>query len=67
MFYGGGMPRGRVLGASNKDGGEPATEAYNPQHLIATILRTVFDVGQLRLMPALTAVSRLAEHEPLPL
>ena len=37
-----------------------------PKNLISTILHTVFDVGQLRLMPSFGAVSRLAENPPIP-
>jgi uncharacterized protein (DUF1501 family) len=66
MLYGGGLAEGRVIGQSTRDGGEPATENLTPKHLISTVLRTVFDVGQLRLLPALAPVSRLAEHAPLP-
>ena len=58
---------GRVIGQSTRDGGEPATENYTPANLVSTILHTVFDVGQLRLMPRLATVSRLAEAEPIPL
>jgi uncharacterized protein (DUF1501 family) len=66
LLYGGGTRGGRVIGQSNKDGGEPATENLTPKHLISTILHTVFDVGQLRLLPGMASVSRLAEHEPIP-
>lgn len=65
MFYGGGTKGGRVIGQSDKDGGEPATEPFNPRHLISTILHTVFDVGQLRLMPSMQTVTKLAEHETI--
>jgi hypothetical protein len=67
LFYGAGTSGGRVIGQSTRDGGEPATENYTPANLISTILHTVFDVSQLRLMPRLAAVSRLAEAEPIPL
>jgi hypothetical protein len=67
LFYGGGSGGGRVIGRSTRDGGEPATENYTPANLISTILHTVFDVGQLRLMPQLAAVARLAETPPIPL
>jgi hypothetical protein len=67
MFYGGGSSGGRVIGQSTRDGGEPACDNYTPANLVSTILHTVFDVGQLRLMPRLGAVSRLAETTPIPL
>jgi uncharacterized protein (DUF1501 family) len=65
MFYGGGTRGGRVIGQSTKDGGEPATEPFNPRHLISSILHTTFDVGQLRLIPGMAAVTKLAEHETI--
>ena len=66
LLYGAGIAGGRVIGQSTKDGGEPATDNLTPKHLVSTILHTVFDVGQLRLMPSLAAVARLAETNPIP-
>lgn len=66
MIYGGGTPGGRVIGQSTKDGGEPASDNLTPKNLISTILHTVFDVGQLRLMPGQTAIAKLAEVDPIP-
>jgi hypothetical protein len=42
-----------VIGQSNRTAGEPQTEPVRIQNLIATILHTLFDVGQLRLVPGL--------------
>jgi hypothetical protein len=67
LFCGGGSSGGRVIGQSTRDGGEPATEPYTPAHLVSTILHTAFDVGQLRLMPRLADLARLAETAPIPL
>lgn len=47
-FAGGGLKMGQVIGQSDKKNGEPATEPITPQHLLATILHTMFDVGELR-------------------
>ncbi|HZZ81822.1 MAG TPA: DUF1501 domain-containing protein [Gemmataceae bacterium] len=66
MMYGGGITPGRVIGQSTRDGGEPARDQVGTANLISTILHTVFDVGQLRLQPALSAISRLAEVPPIP-
>jgi hypothetical protein len=66
MMYGGGIAPGRVIGQSTRDGGEPAHSEYGTANLISTILHAVFDVGQLRLQPALGAISRLAEAPPIP-
>lgn len=66
MIYGGGMTGGRVIGQSTRDGGQPATDEYTSASLISTILHSVFDVGRLRLQPALGNISRLAETSPIP-
>jgi hypothetical protein len=66
MIYGGGTSGGRVIGRSTRDGGEPADDALTTPNLISTILHTSFDVGVLRLLPALGAISRLAEVRPIP-
>ena len=34
MIYGGGFDGGRVIGQSDRMGGEPVTDAFNPRHLI---------------------------------
>jgi hypothetical protein len=67
VFYGGGSGGGRLVGRSTRDGSEPATENYTPAHLVSTILHTVFDVGQLRLLPHLATLAQLAEPRPIPL
>ena len=67
LLYGGGLAGGRVIGQSTRDGGEPATENLTPKHLISTILRTVFNVGQLRVMPGVPPqIVKLAEADPIP-
>jgi hypothetical protein len=53
LLAGGGLPMGQVVGLSNRDGSAPLSEPITGQHLIATILHTLFDVGQLRLVPNL--------------
>ena len=53
MIYGGGLKMGRVIGQSTRDGGEPESRGYNIRNLIATIMHTLMDVGELRLQPGL--------------
>jgi len=53
LLAGGGLPMGQVIGRSGRDGGEPQTEPITNKHLMATLLHTLFDVGQLRLAPNL--------------
>ena len=50
MLYGGGLKMGRVVGQSSRDAAEPATRAYGIDHLIATVMGTLLDTGQVRLM-----------------
>lgn len=66
MLYGGGVARGKVIGRSTKDGGEPAADGVATPNLISTILHTVFDMGLVRLRPALTQISRLGDAAPIP-
>jgi hypothetical protein len=66
LMAGGGMPRGRVIGTSTRDGGEAADNAVTQRNLVGTILHTVFDVGRLRLIPGMsTDLLRVAEAEPI--
>ena len=50
LLYGAGFEKGQVLGASDRGGGEPADNPVNPSHLISTIMNTLFDIGELRLV-----------------
>jgi hypothetical protein len=40
---------GQVIGQSDEHAARPVTNAYSPEHLMATVLHTLFDVGQVRL------------------
>jgi hypothetical protein len=53
LLAGGGLRMGQVIGRSNSNGGEPATTPVRIPNLIATILHTLFNVGELRLVPGL--------------
>lgn len=67
MLYGGGLKMGQVIGRSTSDGGQPATEPITIRHLIATIMHTLFDIGEVRLIPGIGGeVSRvITEGEPI--
>ncbi len=66
MLYGGGMGGGKVIGQSDKQGGEPNSTPYDPGHLISTILRTMIDPGQLRLLPGIPQeITQLLDHDPI--
>ena len=49
LVAGGGLKMGQVIGRTDAHGGEATTRQYLPQHLLATILQTVFDPGEARL------------------
>lgn len=48
LLAGGGLKMGQVIGQSDRQGGKPATEKLTPANLLATVMQTQFDVGQLR-------------------
>ncbi|MFP6763478.1 MAG: DUF1501 domain-containing protein, partial [Planctomycetaceae bacterium] len=50
LLYGGGLKMGQVIGHSDRTASRPATEPFDPRHLFATIMHTLFDVGELRLV-----------------
>ena len=67
LLYGAGVEGGQVIGRSDRQGGEPAGNPLTPSHLISTILHTVFDIGELRLVPGVPReILELAEREPIP-
>jgi uncharacterized protein (DUF1501 family) len=48
MVYGGRTRPGQVIGQSSRDAGEPASEPMRINNLLATIMHTLFDMGELR-------------------
>src|SRR5262249_18296696 len=67
LLAGGGLKMGRVIGQSNRIGGEPSSQPITIQHLTSTILHTLFDVGKLRVLRSLPRdLARLTEWEPIP-
>jgi uncharacterized protein (DUF1501 family) len=53
LLAGGGLARGRVIGQSTPDGGDPDRDPVSQQNLIGTIMQTAFDVPRLRLVTGL--------------
>lgn len=49
-FAGGGLTMGQVIGQSSKNADVPATEPITTTNLMATLMHTLFDIGQLRLV-----------------
>jgi hypothetical protein len=66
LLAGGGLRMGQVIGRSTRDGAEPATPPVTIQHLIATILHTLLDVGKLRVLRGLPReLLPLTEWQPI--
>jgi hypothetical protein len=42
-----------TTGRSTRDGGEPSSDAVNSDHLVSSIMHTLFDIGELRLAQGL--------------
>jgi uncharacterized protein (DUF1501 family) len=49
LFAGGGLKMGQVIGQSDRFAARPVGDAYNPRHLFATVMHTLFDVRQMRI------------------
>lgn len=67
LLAGGGLPMGQVIGESDATAAEPATEAFGPANLLGTIMRTLFDVGELRLVNKLPErlVAYISDSKPI--
>jgi hypothetical protein len=49
VFSGGGLDMGQVIGRSDNHASKAATKPYRPEHLLSTVMHSLFDVGQLRI------------------
>lgn len=67
LLYGGGLKMGQVIGQSSRDGGEPASQPVTMQDLIATIMHTLMDIGQVRLMSGIPprVIDAVTRGEPI--
>jgi uncharacterized protein (DUF1501 family) len=52
---GGGLKMGQVIGQSDRNVGKPAADPVSSEDLRATIMNTLFDVGQLRIDPSVSS------------
>lgn len=68
LLAGGGLAPGQVIGRADRDGTAPQSEPVTVRHLLGTTMRTLFDVGQLRLVPNLPRefAQVMAGYEPIP-
>ena len=67
LLYGGGLQMGQVIGKSARDGGEPAEDAVTIPDLISTIMHTLVDVGEARLLDGMpqNVLSVLGRGQPI--
>jgi hypothetical protein len=67
LLYGGGLPKGQVIGQSTRDGGEPLTEPVRIKNLLGTILHTLLNTGEVRVARDVPGeINRLlSEAEPI--
>lgn len=67
LLYGGGLPMGHVIGASARDGGSPADSPVTMQNLLATVMDTLLDLGEVRVLDGLpkSLLDTLTSGEPI--
>jgi hypothetical protein len=64
---GGGLKMGQVVGQSDRIASAPSSERYTPRELMATVLHTLLDRGEVRLQPELgKAGTAVIEGDPIP-
>ena len=65
LIAGGGLKMGQVIGQSDGHATRAVGESYRPQHLLATIMHALFDIGRLRLEQHVPReIIRFAETSP---
>ncbi len=52
LIAGGGLEMGKVIGETDRNAERATTEPFTPSNLFSTIMHTLFDVTQLRLVPS---------------
>ncbi|MBI3877574.1 MAG: DUF1501 domain-containing protein [Verrucomicrobia bacterium] len=67
LLYGGGLQMGKVIGQSSRDGGEPASDPVRIPDLMATIMHTLLDIGEVRVTDGLpkNLVDVITRGEPI--
>jgi uncharacterized protein (DUF1501 family) len=68
LLAGGGLKSGQVIGQSSRNAGEPASEPILIKNLVATMLQTLIDPAELRLMPGIPReIINAANAVPIPM
>ena len=66
LLAGGGLKMGQVIGTTDKSGAEATSDKYLPQHLLATVMQTLFDPTEARLAGGLPATAdSILKGEPI--
>ncbi|MEC7567262.1 MAG: DUF1501 domain-containing protein [Planctomycetota bacterium] len=67
LLAGGGLNMGQVIGQSDKTGGKPISEPVTTAQLTSTILHTLVDPGEVRLLPEIPQAIQdtLSRAEPI--
>lgn len=66
FLYGGGLPRGQIIGHSNRDASAPSSEPIRPANLVATVMHSLIDLGELRVTGGIPAdVLRVVNAAPI--
>ncbi|MFO1093452.1 MAG: DUF1501 domain-containing protein [Planctomycetaceae bacterium] len=68
LLSGGGLAMGQVIGQSNRTAAEPQTDPLRIANLLATVLGTVLDISQVRLVPGLPGdvLAAATSADPIP-
>ena len=67
LIAGGGLKMGQVIGSSDKNAAAPAADPQTPANLLATVMRTVLELGDIRAMPNLGKTADIVTTgEPIP-
>ena len=68
LLSGGGLQMGQVIGQSTRNVAEPQTEPIRIPNLIATVLGTMMDVGQVRLVRGMPSdvINAASAADPIP-
>ena len=67
-FAGGGLKMGQVVGKSDKLVGQPAEDLVTPNMLLGTVMNTLFDPGQVRLLSSIPddVKKAVSDSKPIP-
>jgi uncharacterized protein (DUF1501 family) len=66
LLAGGGLKMGQVIGQSDRNAGEPATEPVRVTNVIGTVLDRLLDLGKVRITRGMPReILEMAEYKPI--